>query len=134
MDHRRTTSPLALTALLTALTLLPACGGSDRPAVDTWSARWDEAVASIPTMAQLGSPPDKELCESVLTYLRETRNDLLPTPDRAIDDVVTLWIRIAEDAFFECPPRGTEIPDFAYAYGELARLQAEVEAVLELDR
>jgi hypothetical protein len=34
---------------------------------------------------------------------------------------------------FECPPSSHEIPDLAFAYDELARLKAEVDAVLVID-
>lgn len=108
-----------------------ACGGEERPTVDAWTARWDEAVASIPRRAELGTPPDSEMCNSTLVYLREVRGDLVPTPDRAIDDVVTAWIRLAEDAFYECPPDSTEVPSFDFAYEELETLQAEVAAALD---
>lgn len=129
MTNRRLRHPRA-TILLVALLISGACGTGGRPAEDAWTARWDEAVATIPRQSELGTPPNTELCNSTLVYLREVRNDLIPTPDPAIDDVVTAWIRLAEDAFYECPPDSTEIPDFDFAYRELGTLQAEVDAAL----
>jgi hypothetical protein len=126
--HRRRRTSLG--AILLVVLLSGACGGDGRPGADAWTARWDEAVATIPRQSELGTPPDTELCNSTLVYLREVRNDLIPTPDPAIDDVVTAWIRLAEDAFYECPPDSTEIPDFDFAYRELGTLEAEVEAAL----
>lgn len=58
---------------------------------------------------------------------------LFPTPDPALDPVVEEWVRVAEDAFFECPPSSASIPDLASAYAELQRLEAEVEVVLRID-
>lgn len=57
--------------------------------------------------------------------------DLVPTPDPALDEVVDDWVRLAEDAFFECPPASNQVPDFATAYAELRKLQAEVGAVID---
>lgn len=129
VTHRRLRPAIAATLVI--LTVSGACGGDKRPTVDTWTARWDEAVASIPREAELGTPPDTEMCTSTLVYLREVRGGLVPTPDPAIDDVVTAWIRLAEDAFYECPPDSTEIPSFDFAYRELGTLEAEVAAALE---
>jgi hypothetical protein len=65
--------------------------------------------------------------------VRSESGDLFPTPDLAIDDVVTDWVRIAEDLLFECPPASQRVPSLEYAYGELARLEAEVATVLAID-
>jgi hypothetical protein len=67
-------------------------------------------------------------------FIRSNREELFPTPDLAIDNTVTDWVEIAEDAFFECPPNNEQIGSFFEAFEELARLQAEIEVVLEMDR
>jgi hypothetical protein len=90
-------------------------------------------VGGIPSAAELGDPPDEDICANELARLRIVQVDLHPTPDLAIDDVVREWVRVAEQAFFECPPSSTLIPDLDSAYEELRRLQAEVEVVLSFD-
>ena len=74
------------------------------------------------------------MCGETLVFLKSNRAGLFPTPDLAIDGVVTAWVEIAEDAFFECPPSNSQIGDFAEAYAELSRLAAEIELVLDIDR
>jgi hypothetical protein len=121
---------------MTAATLLmvvAACSGS-RPTVDEWQPSWDQLIGGIPTSAELGRPPDRSLCTEGLGLVRSAQAGLFPTPDRAIDDAVNEWVSVAEDAFFECPPSSRAIPDMDFAYGQLARLEAEITAVLEIDR
>ena len=120
--------------LLVVLALLQgACADQSRPSVASWQAQWDEVVASIPEEAAVGEAPSNDLCTEVLTTLRELRPPLTPTPDLAIDDAVQEWFQIAEDAFFECPPRSELISSFADAYREMSRLEAEINLVLDLD-
>ena len=99
-----------------------------------WQPTWDALVGGIPTPAELGTPPDGALCQSALGLVRSAEDDLYPTPDRAIDEPVKEWVATAEDAFFECPPSSSAIPDMAFAYGQLQRLEAEIAAVLAIDR
>lgn len=122
---------LALTGLM--LTLLAACSDDSRPSVSEWQPTWEAVVDAFPSAAELGQPPDHTVCSQALGVLRSTSGDLTPTPDLAIDDVVTDWVRIAENTLFECPPANQEVPDLEYAYGELSRLQAEVDVVLDID-
>ena len=124
------------TAVVVALvTLSAAACGADRPAVETWQGSWDRISSGIPDASLLTEPATLEdVCAETLVFLRTNRADLIPTPDLAIDDVVTQWIEIAEDAFFECPPRNDQIADFAEAYAEMSRLEAEIGLVLEIDR
>jgi len=118
--------------LLAAALMLSACGG-DRPASDEWKQRWDRLVTAIPDEVAVSQDDSGDLCREALAFLRSNRAGLVPTPDVAIDDTVTNWIEIAEDAFFECPPSNAQIGGFAEAYEELLRLQEEVEAVLEVE-
>lgn len=117
----------------TALVLLAACGGADRPSVAEWQPVWDGAIAAIPTAEELGEPPDRAICSGTLGFLRSTEGDLLPTPDDAIDEPVREWFEVAKNAFFECPPTSSPNPGMDYAYGQLARLEAEVAAVVAID-
>lgn len=50
-----------------------------------------------------------------------------------VRDVVTDWLKIAENMVFECPPSNQTIPNLEYGYNELARLEAEVAVVLAID-
>lgn len=119
--------------VLLAALLGPSCGGVDRPSVAEWSPIWQQVVAGIPSEAQLGDPPDVALCGHALGVLRTSQEELTPMPDPAIEPVVNEWIRVAEDALFECPPSSEQLPDMAAAYAELARLEAEVAVVLSID-
>jgi len=115
------------------LALLAACSDDSRPSVAEWEPVWVSVVDAFPSATELGQPPDRDVCSQSLGELRSTSGELFPTPDLAIDDVVTDWIRIAEDTLFECPPANQGVPNLDFAYGELARLQAEVAVVLEID-
>ena len=105
-----------------------------RPTVEEWQPSWDRVVAGIPAESVTGENPSRELCDTTLAFLRDTRPELSPTPDLAVDDTVKDWFDIAEDAFFECPPRSQQVGSFSDAYTLLARLQAEVDLVLDMDR
>ena len=109
------------------------CGGEDRPSVAEWRPVWEAVKAEVPSAAELGEPPDRGVCSEALGVVRSMSEDLSPTPDLAIDGVVTEWVRVAEDLLFECPPSSDRIPDLAFAYSEMLRLEAEVEAVLAID-
>ena len=115
------------------LILIAACGGAGRPEVAEWRPIWESVIADVPSATELGEPPDRELCSEALGVLRSRSGDLSPTPDQAIDAVVTEWVRVAEDLLFECPPSSDRVPDLAFAYGEMLRLEAEIDAVLAID-
>jgi len=115
------------------LILLAACSGESRPSVEEWQPTWETVVNSFPSPEELGEPPDQAVCSQALGVLRSEADDLTPTPDLAIDDVVADWLKIAESAMYECPPSNQTIPDLEYAYAELERLEAEVAVVLAID-
>jgi hypothetical protein len=112
---------------------ITSCSDESRPTVEEWRTVWDGLVAQVPSAAELGEPPDRSLCTATLVILREQSGELFPTPDLAVDSVVDDWVRIAEDAFFECPPSNAQIPSFEFAFSELDKLEAEVEVVLSID-
>ncbi|MCL1692666.1 MAG: hypothetical protein M3096_03170 [Actinomycetia bacterium] len=115
------------------LILLTACSGESRPTIEEWQPTWERVVDGFPSAEQLGEPPDREVCSHALGVLRSEAAGLTPTPDLAIDDVVTDWLKIAENTVYECPPSNQTIPNLEYAYNELARLEAEVAVVLAID-
>ena len=123
-----------LAATVLALALLLASCSEPRPTVAEWEPAWERMKAAIPAELTGGEDPSRDTCSEVLAFLRSNRADLFPTPDLAIDDTVTDWIQIAEEAFFECPPTNTEVGSFPEAYAELLRLQGEIELVLDMDR
>jgi hypothetical protein len=130
----RPPATLALAIGLAAVMLLAAaCSDGDRPTASDWEQIWTDTTDELPTLLQLGDPPNRDLCSHALGALRSSRPNLFPTPDAALDGVVTEWVTVAEDAMFECPPSSHGIPDLASAYDELARLGAEVDVVLEID-
>lgn len=124
----------AVAWLLTLLLVAAACGDPERPGAIEWSAHWDAMVAVVPSQAELGTPPDIDLCSHALGELRTLSPDVTPTPDLAIDSVVHEWVRIAEEMMFECPPESDKIPDLESGYEELRRLEAEVSLVLEFEQ
>jgi len=110
--------------------LVVACSGG-RPAMSEWAERWNETVASLPDPADVASLEDpRPLCDEVVATIRTKSVELVPTPDAALDGPVDAWVRVAEEMFFECPPRSGEIQGFDEGYGELAQYQAEVTAVI----
>jgi hypothetical protein len=111
-----------------------ACGGGDRPGADDWGPVWDRVTALIPAQDLAAESLSNEFCGQILAELRRSRGGLLPTPDLTIDDAVNLWMEIAEDAFFECPPQGEPIGSLAEAYAEMQRLEQEIDTVLRLER
>jgi hypothetical protein len=127
--------PHLLAVLVATLVVTVAIAGcaEERPDPEVWQTTWDAVRDRLPPLEMMTGEPDQAVCSATLAMLREETPTLSPTPDLAIDDVVRDWIEIAEDAFFECPPRGEEIDSFEKAYGELERLEAEVAVVLEID-
>jgi hypothetical protein len=120
--------------ILLALALLVASCSEPRPTVAEWEPAWERVKAAIPAEVTGGEDPARATCSEVLAFLRSNRAELFPTPDLAIDDTVTEWVEVAEEAFFECPPTNTEVGSFPEAYEELLRLQGEIELVLDMDR
>jgi hypothetical protein len=131
-NARRFSQVRRMTCLSIVITgLLAGCGGSDRPSFADWETLWSQATSSLPDQSELSSPPDEALCESTVAALRTSADNLLPTPDIALDSTVRSWLSIAEDAFFDCPPSGdADISSFDDAYRELGELQAEVDLVI----
>ena len=126
--------PPTLVVALLALAMLLASCSEPRPAVAEWEPAWEQMTAAIPADLTSGQDPSPASCSEVLAFLRSNRAELFPTPDLAIDDTVTDWVEIAEEAFFECPPTSSEVGSFSQAYEELLRLQGEIELVLDMDR
>lgn len=121
-------SLLALVMLLTV-----GCTGTDRPSTSDWELTWSTAAESLPRLEELGDSSAGDRCGHALGQLRAIQPELIPTPDPALDAVVNEWMRVAEDAMFECRPSSTGVPGLGAAYDELTRLKAEVDVVLELD-
>lgn len=117
-----------------ALVLLVAgCAGDSRPTPEEWQPLWQVVTSLMPTAEDLGDPPDRATCSTALGEMRSVSADLFPTPDAAIEPIVREWVRVAEDALFECPPSSAALPDLSSAFAELLRLEAEVNVVLEID-
>lgn len=107
-----------------------ACQAENRPAVEEWRAHWDRVIAAVPTEEALSGEDAKTLCDTALTLLREERQYLLPAPESTLDDPVDDWLNVADETFFECPPRSGEIQGFAEAFVLMDDYHAEVEAAL----
>lgn len=120
----------ALIGSLALVALLTACGET-RPTTEDWQSTWNSTVLLIPELASIEPAPSDSVCESVLVSLRTSEEDLFPTPSESLDPTVRTWFEVAEGAFFECPPG--EPGGFASAYEEMETLEAEVDAVLDID-
>jgi hypothetical protein len=121
-------------SLLTAIVLVVSSCSDSRPTVEEWQPAWHVMVDAIPSESVIGENPTRAVCNETLGFLRSNRNSLFPTPDLGVDDAVTDWIDIAEEAFFECPPNNERVTGFPEAYELLRRFQGEVEVVLEMDQ
>lgn len=122
-----------MVALLMVGLVISACANQPRPTVAEWLPKWEAAVAAIPDEAAVGENPPAGVCTDTLANLRAERPGLTTTPDLAIDDTVQQWFQIAEDAFFECPPRSDVVGSFSDAYVELSRLESEIDAALGMN-
>lgn len=121
----------ALPALV--FVVLAACGGVDRPTLDTWLSRWDAIRTTVATATASPGTPPEATCEQVLGELREAAVTLKPTPDPVLDDTITLWLESAESTFFECQQPSGDLDPFGDGLAELERLEAEIAAVVEID-
>lgn len=119
-----------LIAWLSLMVLLAACDPSERPDSASWLSRWDAIVTVVPEQSLLGEPPDQPLCQDTLAALRESRDDLLPSPSLTVDDLVNEWVAVAEASFFDCPPDGADIGSFDEAYEEMRRIEESVDTAL----
>ena len=136
MSKRRApgTRRSSIVGLLVAIALVLSACATVRPTVAEWQPAWESITSAIPPQEVVGVAPPRAVCDEVLAALRAGQADLYPTPDLAIDDTVKEWVKIAEDAFFECPPGNDEIGSFSEAYAEMLRLEQEVELVLVMDQ
>ena len=110
--------------------VLNACQREVRPSVSDWQGHWNRVIAAVPAVEALEGEDAKSLCDTALTLLREERQYLLPAPESTLDDPVDDWLSVADETFFECPPRSGEIQGFDEAFTLLDDYQAEVEAAL----
>lgn len=123
----------ALVLVAVGSLVLTGCASDERPSPDEWQPVWLSMTNLMPSATELGDPPDRPTCSAALGEIRSARSELFPTPDAAIEPVVREWVRVAEDALFECPPSSSALPDLAAVYADLARLEAEVSTVLQID-
>lgn len=106
------------------------CISAERPDAATWLPSWQSINALVPDQSDLGNPPDESLCQTTLGAIRESKEDLFPTPSGTVDELVNEWVAIAEAAFFECPPEGEDIASFDDAYREMLRVENSVTSAL----
>lgn len=109
---------------------LVACSGQSRPSRAEWRQHWDRVVERVPTLDDLDVDDSKAQCVEALALVREERVYLIPAPEVALDDPVDDWLNVADETFFECPPRSGEIRGFEQAYVLLDDYVAEVQAIL----
>jgi len=120
----------AVTCGIIAMMAVVGCAGTDRPDVATWLSSWEGIISVVPDQADLGDPPDAELCEATLASVRSGNEDLRPSPSVTVDDLVAEWVAVAKATFFDCPPKGEDIDSFSEAYEEMGRIEESVETAL----
>jgi hypothetical protein len=104
--RRWTTAPVLAIALLAA-----ACGDDgDRPAADDWEPVWVRTEALVPDLDELVAG-GRDLCGQALGEVRASRQELLPAPTSALDDLVESWLAHAETMLFECPHDPSTLAD-----------------------
>lgn len=123
----RQTQALLLTAALT----LVGCAGQARPERAEWQQHWDRVIEQVPDLPDLQVEDPKPVCDAALSLVREERVYLIPTPEVSLDDPVDDWLNVADETFFECPPRSGDIQGFDEAYLLLDDYLAEIQAALE---
>lgn len=107
------------------------CANDSRPSRSEWQVHWDRVVAQVPALDDLAVEDPRPACEEALALVREERVYLIPAPEVTLDDPVDDWLSVADETFFECPPRSGDIQSFEQAYGLLDDYMAEVQAVLD---
>lgn len=126
---RPVVATVAAIAVVAGLALDGCAEVGERPAASEWTQPWQRAQAVLPAPDQLPFPQDTETCGRVLGDLRGTRDDLFPTPDELLDDLVRNWLATAETAYFECfEPSGQATA--ARVYADLDRLEDQVTTAL----
>lgn len=101
-----------------------------RPSREEWRESWNRVQAVVPPAHELPRPPGHDTCSEVLGELRERAGELTPAPDEIIHDAAQAWVAHAESLFFDCFDNGESEQGIEEGYATLARLRAEVEAVL----
>lgn len=117
--------------ILIAALALVGCADGARPDRAEWQQHWDRVVEQVPDLADLEVEDPKPVCDAALSLVREERVYLIPAPELALDDPVDDWLNVADETYFECPPRSGDVQGFEEAYVLLDDYQAEIEAALQ---
>lgn len=89
--------------------VVAACGGSDdRPSTEAWSSDWIETRDLLPGEAAIAEGGE-EVCGDMLGHVRAQREELLPAPSQALDDLVDEWVALVEGLGLDCPEDGDEL-------------------------
>lgn len=121
---------IAVAAVAAALPIgLAACGDDDdRPTGDDWEPTWLSTQAIVPTDEEIVAERE-DVCGPALGELRASREELLPSPSPAIDELVTEWLAEAEGLALDCP---TDADERGAYLGDLDQLGAQITSALEV--
>lgn len=109
-----------------------ACSGAERPDAGEWQGDWAGTVAVVRSATAMGADLDAETCEETVAYLRDVGENLEPTPEDVPSETIRMWLEQAKGIFFNCEPVGGDMATFEESVTKLDRLEAEVDAVLEI--
>lgn len=124
LRRRSTTSVAAVLAIVS----LAACdSGDDRPGTAQWRQEWEATTALVPESDEV-LDDGQDVCGEFLGEVRARREDLLPTPKRALDDTVTAWLSKAEAIGLDC---GDDEEILRDRLEDLDVLASQVDAALE---
>lgn len=108
---------------------LAACGDDDdRPTGADWEPAWLSTQALVPDDDEIEDERE-DVCGPALGELRASRDQVLPSPSPAIDELVTEWLAEAEGLALDCPDDQEERGAYL---GDLDRLAAQITAALEV--
>lgn len=114
--------------VLVASSIATACGddAADRPAISEWKPRWLGTRDLVPDASRLDDD-GTEVCGDFLGEVRERRNEVLPTPDPTLDDLVREWVSEAETVGLDCDREG----ELAERLDDLEAQADEIDARIE---
>ena len=106
---------------------------SEDLSLDEWESVWQDTNANLPSLSDVTTADPLEVCSSALGSVRQAASDLIAAPNEDLAEAFLRWSDFAESVYFKCPPTGGNHAGFEGGYEEMARLAAEIEALLTFE-